>query len=55
LAISQLPVILKAFCLRIKLKTGQPFYLRDLFHYNQLARTLRSIQSTATLSAGDKD
>jgi len=35
-------------------KTGQPFYLRDLLHYHQPARTLE-IQSTTTLSAGDKD
>ena len=33
----------KPLCLHIKLKTGQPVYLRDLLHYHQPARsTLRS-------------
>ena len=37
------------------LKTGEPVYLHDLLHNHQPARTLEKLQSTTTLSAGDKD
>ena len=30
-------------------------WLRDLLHYHQPARALEILQSTTTLSAGDKD